>query len=75
MSRWEDLYQNDISRAKWPCPAPIRVKELGFKDKEVRIKECKMANNPEYSILWIETEIDQVKNIFMKAVITGNRKI
>ena len=51
------------------------VKELGFKDKEIRIKECKMANNPESSILWIETEIDQVKNIFMKAAITGNRKI
>ena len=29
-----------------------------------------MANNPESSILWIETEIDQVKNIFMKAAIT-----
>ena len=51
------------------------VKELGFKDKEVRIKDCKMANNPESSILWIETDIDQVKNIFMKAAITANRKI
>ena len=51
------------------------VDELGFKDKEVRIKECKMASNPESAILWIETEIVQVKNIFMKAAIKGNRKI
>ena len=41
------------------------VHELGFKDKEVRIKDCKMANNHESAILWIETEIVQVKNIFM----------
>ena len=33
------------------------VEELGFKYKEVRIKDCKMANNPESAILWIETEI------------------
>ena len=51
------------------------VEELGFKDKEVRIKDCKMANNHESAILWIETEIVQVKNIFMKAAIKGNRKI
>ena len=31
------------------------VKELEFKDKEIRIKKCKMANNLESSILWIET--------------------
>ena len=34
-----------------------------------------MANNPESSILWIETEIDQVKNIFMKAAIIANKQI
>ena len=51
------------------------VEELGFKDKEVRIKDCKMANNHESAIFWIETEIVQVKNIFMKAAIKGNRKI
>ena len=51
------------------------VEELGFQDKEVRIKDCKMANDPESAILWIETEIVQVKNIFMKAAIKANRKI
>ena len=34
-----------------------------------------MANNPESAILWIETKIVQVKNIFMKAAIKANRKI
>ena len=34
-----------------------------------------MANNPESAILWIETEIVQVKKIFMKAAIKANRKI
>ena len=53
----------------------FRVEELCFKDKEVRIKECKMVSNPESAILWIETEIVQVKNIFMKAAIKANRKI
>ena len=34
-----------------------------------------MANNPESALLWIETEIVQVKNIFMKAAIKAIRKI
>ena len=34
-----------------------------------------MANNPESSILWIETEIEQVRKIFKKAAMTANRKI
>ena len=72
----EVIYKHEkFDMARRQAANEFLVKELGFKDKEIRIKECKMANNPESSILWIETEIDQVKNIFMKAAITGNRKI
>ena len=72
----EVIYKHEkFDMARREAANEFLVKELGFKDKEIRIKECKMANNPESSILWIETEIDQVKNIFMKAAITANRKI
>ena len=72
----EVIYKHEkFDMARRQAANKFLVKELGFKDKEIRIKECKMANNPESSILWIETEIDQVKNIFMKAAITVNRKI
>ena len=72
----EVIYKHEkFDMARREAANEFLVKELGFKDKEVRIKECKMANNPESSILWIETEIDQVKNIFMKAAIIANKKI
>ena len=72
----ELIYKHEkFDMARREAANEFLVKELGFKDKEIRIKECKMANNPESSILWIETEIEQVKNIFMKAAITANRKI
>ena len=72
----EVIYKHEkFDMARREAANEFLVKELGFKDEEINIEECKMANNPESSILWIETEIDQVKNIFMKAAITGNRKI
>ena len=72
----EVIYKHEkFDMARREAANEFLVKELGFKDKEIRIKECKMANNPESSILWIETEIEQVKKIFMKAAMTANRKI
>ena len=72
----EVIYKHEkFDMARCEAANEFLVKELGFKDKEVRIKDCKMANNPESSILWIETEIDQVKNIFMKAAIIANKQI
>ena len=71
----EVIYKHEkYDMARRDAANEFLVEELGFQDKEVRIKDCKMANNPESAILWIETEIDQVKNIFMKAAITANRK-
>ena len=72
----ELIYKHEkFDMARREAANEFLVKELGFKDKEIITKECKMANNPESSILWIETEIDQVKNIFMKAAFTANKKI
>ena len=72
----EVIYKHEeFDMGRPEAPNEFLVKELGFKDEEIRIKECKMANNPESSILWIETEIEQVKKIFIKTAVTGNRKI
>ena len=72
----EVIYKHEkYDMARRDAANEFLVEELGFQDKEVRIKDCKMANNPESAILWIETEIAQVKNIFMKAAIKANRKI
>ena len=72
----EVIYKHEkFDMARREAANEFLVKELGFKDKEIRIKECKMANNPESSILWIETEIEQVRKIFKKAAMTANRKI
>ena len=55
----ELIYKHEkFDMARREAANEFLVKELGFKDEEIRIKECKMANNPESSILWIETEIE-----------------
>ena len=72
----EVIYKHEkFDMARREAANEFLVKELGFKDEEINIVECKMANNPESSILWIETEIEQVKKIFKKAAMTANRKI
>ena len=71
----DEIYKHEkYDMARRNAANEFLVEELGFKDKDVRIKDCKMANNPELAILWIETEIVLVKNIFMKAAIKANRK-
>ena len=48
----EKIYKHEkYDMARRNAETEFLVKELGFKENEVRIKDCKMANNPESVIL------------------------